>query len=82
MTVRPVGLGYHLRERKLRIATVDKFFPTTPSQNSLTPSELERRRLGAQRLKERFSSIPFYAKAAERDGPGYWEKFYASGVNR
>src|SRR5688572_15299464 len=46
----------------------------------MTPEERERRRLGALRLKERLGGSPFYAKAAERDGPGYWEKMYASSV--
>lgn len=50
------------------------------STSSLSQEELARRARGAQRLKERLSSMPFYAKAAEKDGPGYWEKFYASRV--
>jgi len=48
---------------------------------SLSAREKERRRLGALRLQEQFSTIPFYARAAERDGPGYWTKFYDSRVN-
>ncbi len=43
--------------------------------------EKDRRQRGAKRLRERLSSVPFYAKAAERDGPGYWYDFYLSRVN-
>ncbi len=49
-------------------------------QVRMTDEEKNRRRLGAQRLKERLSRVPFYAKAAEKDGEGYWESFYASRV--
>ena len=42
--------------------------------------ELERQARGAQRLKEAFSSIPFYARQAEND-PDYWHEFYASRIN-
>ena len=45
-----------------------------------SPQEIERRALGAQRLKEAFSAIPFYARAAQSD-PDYWNEFYASRVN-
>lgn len=44
------------------------------------PQEIERRALGGQRLKEAFSSTPFYAQAAQSD-PDYWNEFYASRVN-
>ncbi len=42
--------------------------------------ELERQALGAQRLKERYSSIPWHAQKAEKD-PDYWNRFYGSGIN-
>lgn len=32
----------------------------------------------SQRLKERRSSIPFYAKKAKRDGDAYWRQLAAS----
>lgn len=48
---------------------------------SLSEAEQDRRKRGAQRLKESFSKIPFYAKAAEKDGDTYWERFYASRIN-
>lgn len=50
------------------------------SENSLSPEELERRKLAQQHLKERLSSIPWYAEAEKRD-PDFWEKFHASMVN-
>lgn len=42
--------------------------------------ELERQARGAERLKEAYSSIPFYARRAARD-PDYWNKFYGSRIN-
>ena len=42
--------------------------------------ELERRALGAERLRETFSSIPFYAQRAAED-PDYWNLLYTSRVN-
>jgi hypothetical protein len=42
--------------------------------------ECEHRARGAQRLKEQYSCIPFYARQAEND-PDYWHSFYASRVN-
>ena len=43
----------------------------------LPPSEIERRALGAQRLKEVFSSIPWHAQNS-KDDPDYWNVLYAS----
>ena len=40
----------------------------------LPPEELERRRLAKERLKERLSSIPFYAKKDD----AFWRTFQAS----
>lgn len=48
--------------------------------NHLPHYEIERRALGAQRLKERLSSIPRYAAKAARD-PDFWQHFYASCIN-
>jgi hypothetical protein len=48
---------------------------------SLSHKEQERRRLGAERLKARLSSIPWYAEAARNYGKGYWEMLYASRIN-
>jgi len=42
-------------------------------------AECERRAQGEQRLKERFSSIPWHARRAEKD-PEYWSRLYASSV--
>ena len=46
----------------------------------LPPEELDRRALGAIRLSEAFSSVPFYAQRVAKD-PDYWNEFYASRVN-
>jgi hypothetical protein len=53
---------------------------TLISRHALTWNERERRKRGAQRLKERLSCVPFYAEAARKHGEGYWEGFYASRV--
>ena len=46
----------------------------------MDPREVERRAQGAERLREAFSSTPFYAQRAEQD-PDYWNEFYSSRVN-
>ena len=48
--------------------------------------EQERRMQGALRLKERLSSVPFYAERAKRyrergNEMLYWENMYASSIN-
>lgn len=43
-----------------------------------SPEERERREQGRQRLKERLSSIPWYAQQAQKDGEIFWDKLYAS----
>jgi hypothetical protein len=42
--------------------------------------ELERRALGAERLREALCSTPFYAERAKKD-PDYWHKHYMAGPN-
>jgi hypothetical protein len=54
---------------------------TLIAKHALSPEEIERRKRGAQRLKERLSHMPFYKRAEERDGPVYWDRLYASQVN-
>ena len=46
----------------------------------MDPREVERRALGAQRLSEAFSSIPWHTQRAENN-PDYWNEFYGSSVN-
>lgn len=46
----------------------------------LSKAELERRARGAERLKEAFSSTPFYAQRAAKN-PDYWNDLYSSRVN-
>ena len=49
---------------------------------NLEPEEVARRKLGAQRLKERLSVIPRYAERAKRPGADeYFETLYGSCVN-
>ena len=53
------------------------------TQNSTTltdVTELGGRARGAERLREAFSSIPFYAARAAKN-PDYWSSLYASQVN-
>lgn len=46
----------------------------------LPPEEVERRRRGAVRLAQAFSSSPYYAARANAD-PDYWTKFCSSHIN-
>lgn len=46
----------------------------------LPPQEIERRALGAQRLRQAFSSIPWHAERAAKH-PDYWNDLYASRAN-
>ncbi|NIF85376.1 hypothetical protein F3J24_17850 [Comamonas sp. Tr-654] len=46
----------------------------------LSLTECERQAQGSERLKEAFSSTPFYAQRAAKD-PDYWSKLYGSRVN-
>lgn len=52
-------------------------FLTEYLKGGMPLEEAERRARGAQRLKEIYSSKPFYARQAERD-LDYWNKFYDS----
>ena len=49
--------------------------------HALSPEEIERRKRGAQRLRERLSHMPFYKMKEQRSGPQYWDHLYASQVN-
>jgi hypothetical protein len=46
----------------------------------ISAEERERRKAGAERLKARLSSVPFYAEASKNAGPDYWDTFYAQRV--
>jgi hypothetical protein len=54
---------------------------TLTKRHALSPEEIERRKQGAQRLKERLSHMPFYKMKEQRSGPEYWDRLYASQVN-
>ncbi|TQE97537.1 MAG: hypothetical protein FKY71_15985 [Spiribacter salinus] len=53
--------------------------PESTTGYDFSPSEIEKRRLGAQRLKARLGHLPGYAKKAEKRGDDYWLALYASG---
>lgn len=53
---------------------------TSDSWRSLPFEERRRRELGATRLKEGLSSIPWYQKKTEKEGDEFWARFYDSGV--
>ncbi len=53
--------------------------PESTTGYDFSPSEMDKRRLGAQRLKQVFGKLPGYAKKAERQGDAYWLALYASG---
>ena len=46
------------------------------SENSLTAQELERRKRAQQRLKEVYSSIPWYKEQAEKYGDQFWKRLH------
>ncbi len=52
------------------------------SQYSLEPQELERRKRAQQRLKEVYSSIPWYKEQSEKDGDLFWKALHDSAVLR
>ena len=54
----------------------------TPSLKRLlkgyqNPQEQERRKRAQQRLKEVYSSIPWYKEQAEKDGEIFWERLHS-----
>ena len=52
------------------------------SQYSLEPQEQERRKRARQRLKEVYSSIPWYKEQGEKYGDLFWENLHNSAVLR
>lgn len=50
------------------------------SMYQLSSQERERRERAAQRLKEVYSSIPWYKARGERDGDQFWESLHARAV--
>ena len=51
----------------------------SPTGCDFSPAEKEKRRRGAQRLKEVLGKLPGYAKKAEEDGESFWLALYDSG---
>lgn len=50
------------------------------SMYRLSPQERERRERAAQRLKEVYSSIPWYKEQGEKDGDQFWRNFQGRAV--
>lgn len=71
---------HRLKEEPSELVTASPYLMALWTGGFLPPEEIERRAQGALRLKEAFSSNPFYARKAEND-PEYWNHFYASRVN-
>jgi len=70
------------RQRATAIGTSGKApVVTSTSWAILSPAERCQRELGATRLKERLSPLPFYAKASEVHGDEYWAQFYENRLN-
>ena len=57
-----------------------KEFHRICSENSLSLQELERRERAAQRLKEAYSSIPWYKAQGEKDGDQFWRNLQSKAV--
>ena len=62
------------------ILKADSYWKQFLEAGVISLQEAERRALGSQRLKDAYSSDPWYAKKAARD-PSFWSKFYATRVN-
>jgi len=67
--------------KRQRATAVGKPVVTSPAWNVLSPAERRQRELGATRLKEQLSRLPFYAKASEVHGDEYWAQFYENRLN-
>ena len=50
------------------------------SENPISPQERERRERAAQRLKEVYSSIPWYKAQGEKHGDEFWRALQARAV--
>jgi hypothetical protein len=66
---RPSFTGIVERAPRYLVPLSGKALPPSLIGNEETPLPI---RLEAQRQKERLSSIPFYAKKAEKEGDEYW----------
>ncbi|ROM75119.1 hypothetical protein BK654_19990 [Pseudomonas brassicacearum] len=73
-------MAYNSAVKPSATLRADSFWMQIWQSGALSIQEAERRALGSQRLKEAYSSVPFYARKAARD-PQFWSKFYASRVN-
>lgn len=52
------------------------------SKHSLSPEEQARRKRAQQRLKEVYSSIPWYKEQGEKYGDQFWKTLHDSAVLR
>lgn len=62
------------------ILNADSYWKQFLEAGVITLPEAERRARGSLRLKDAYSSDPWYAKKAARD-PSFWSRFYATRVN-
>lgn len=62
------------------ILKADRYWAQFFEAGVISLAEAERRAQGSLRLKEAYSSDPWYAKKAARD-PSFWSRFYATRVN-
>lgn len=67
-------------ERPSAILKADSYWHQFWEAGVISLQEAERRAQGSLRLKDAYSSDPWYAKKAARD-PSFWSKFYATRVN-
>ena len=84
------SVGNTLPENSMHIATpelkpsavlkADTYWSQFFEAGVISLAEAERRAQGSLRLKEAYSSDPWYAKKAARE-PSFWSRFYATRIN-
>ena len=62
------------------ILKADSYWMEFYEAGVITLQEAERRALGSLRMKEMYSSDPWYARKAARNS-SFWSKFYANRIN-
>lgn len=67
-------------EKPSAILQEDSYWKGFLEAGVISLEEAERRALGSLRLRDLYSSDPWYGKKAARN-PSFWSKFYASRIN-
>ncbi len=75
-----MSLGLKLEREDSSTPPPEESWETLILKYSPTPQELERRKQAQQRLKEAYSSIPWYRERGERDGDLFWEHLHDSAI--